>query len=39
VVVVVVVVVIKGNEKRKWKREGKVGSYTLEVRGKKRRRE
>jgi hypothetical protein len=28
-VVVVVVVVIKGKEERKWKRQGKVGGYTL----------
>jgi hypothetical protein len=29
VVVVEVVVVMKGKEKRKWKREGEVGSYAL----------
>jgi hypothetical protein len=31
-----VVVVIKGKEKGKWKRKGKVGSYTLEVEGKEK---
>ena len=28
--------VIKGKEKGKWKRKGKVGSYTLEVEGKEK---